>query len=258
MWGVNRRLILSGAMEITLGQSLAAYVSAGLGAVLAVSLGVSHRQLCALISFAAGTLLAASCFHIIPEALHAGLSWVSILLALASGYGLFFLLSRYVSHVCPACSASHFDHASPSKVNNVFFMLAIALTIHSVMDGIAIALSPELSSKADSSVFFTIAIHKLPEGLALCALLLKAGYDKNKALMRTLLFEVSTLAGWAIGYWILKNNIGLGWMDLVMVHIAGGFVYLALHATINEAKDHSPRLILIFFFFGFLFMSLVH
>ena len=233
-------------------------MSAGLGAVLAVSIGVSHKQLCALISFAAGTLLAASCFHIIPEALHSGLSWASILLSLASGYGLFFLLSRYVSHVCPACSASHFEHSSPSKVNNVLLMLAIALTIHSLMDGMAISLSSETNGHSDHSVFFTIAIHKLPEGLALCALLLKAGYDKSKALVRTLLFESSTVAGWGIGYWMLKHNLSAGWMDLVMVHIAGGFVYLAVHATVNEARDHSPKLILIFFFLGFVFMSLVH
>lgn len=244
-------------MDTTLGQSLAAFVSAGIGAALAVSIGVSHRQLCALISFAAGTLLSASVFHILPEASAAGLSPVSLFTAVASGYALFFLISKYIFHMCPACAASHFEEHEVSRFKNVFFLLAIALTIHSAMDGIAIAVSPHIAEHADHSIFFTIAIHKLPEGLALCALLLKSGHAKIKALIWTLLFEVSTILGWAIGYFILQGQMENTWLDLLMVHIAGGFVYLAVHATINEIRDHSPKLILTFFLLGLVFMAFV-
>jgi hypothetical protein len=34
---------------------------------------------------------------------------VAVALAAAAGYALFFFISEYVHHVCPACSASHFD-----------------------------------------------------------------------------------------------------------------------------------------------------
>lgn len=244
-------------MNTTLAQSLAAFVSAGLGAVLAISIGVSHRQLCALISFAAGALLAAPFFHILPEAWEAGMGFGPLAIALLSGYGLFYFLSRYVSHVCPACAASHFEKKFESKFNHVFFLLAIALTIHSTMDGIAIAISPALAAVTDHSIFFTVAIHKLPEGLALCALLLRAGYEKAKALITTFMFESSTIGGWALGYFFAQKELANEWLNLGMVHIAGGFVYLALHAAVNEARDHSPRFILIFFFIGFLFMAFV-
>ena len=244
-------------MDMTLGQSLAAFVSAGLGAALAVFVGVSHKQLCILISFAAGILLSAAVFHIVPEAANAGISPLSIFFALASGYALFFIISRYVSHVCPACAASHFEHQPVSKFANVFFLLAIALTIHSTLDGVAIALSPQMTNPSDHSIFLTIAIHKLPEGLALCALLMRSGHKRTQALLWTLLFETSTLLGWALGHFVLQLGIQNRWMDLMMVHIAGGFIYLALHATINEIRDHSPRLIIVFFLIGFLFMALV-
>ena len=256
LWGVNTGLILFLSMEATLGQSLAAFVSAGLGAMLAISIGVSHRQLCALISVAAGTLLSATFFHIIPEAWDV-LSPLSIILALASGYGFFFLMSRYVSHVCPACAASHFEDQSHSKLKNVFFLLVIALTIHSMMDGIAIALGNEMAEGTRHSIFFTIAIHKLPEGLALCALLLGSGRERVRAFLWALALESSTIWGWAIGHFFLQGHLNHLWMDFVMVHIAGGFVYLSLHAAINEMKDHSSRFILIFFLLGFLFMALM-
>ena len=246
-------------MEITLGQSLAAFVSAILGAVLALFIGVSHKQLCALISFAAGTLLAAAAFHIIPEAWHQ-VSPLAVLAALATGFGFFFLVSRYVSHMCPACAASHFEHQphEPKQFNSIFLMLAIALTIHSIMDGIAISVGGHASHGENHSVFFTIAIHKLPEGLALCALLLGAGYARTKSFVLTCLFELSTVVGWAIGHFFLQEHLNAQWLALLMVHVAGGFVYLALHAVVNEMKDHSPKFILAFFAIGFIFMALVH
>lgn len=247
-------------MDTTLGQSLAAFVSAGLGAVLAVVIGVSHRQLCALISFAAGILLSAAIFHIIPEVSASGLSFIPILLAVASGYALFFLISRYVSHVCPACAASHFEKQEEqpaAKFGNIFFLMAIALTIHSLMDGIAIAFAPRMGQGAGYPIFFTVAIHKLPEGLALCALLMNAGFERLKAFWTTLFFETSTIAGWALGDFFLLDGIKTQWLMLAMVHISGGFIYLALHAVINEIRDHSPKFVLTFFLIGFVFMMLL-
>lgn len=244
-------------MNVTLAQSLAAFVSAGLGAVLAVSIGASHRQLCALISFAAGSLLSVTFFHILPEAWEAGTGLAPIAIALLSGYGLFFILNRYVSHVCPACAASHFEEQPGSKFKKAFSLLVIALTIHSMMDGVAVAISPVMARPNDHSIFFTVAIHKLPEGLALCALFLKGGYEKWRALVSSFLFESSTLLGWVLGFFLMQKNLAGVWLNLGMVHIAGGFVYLALHAAVNESRDHSPRFILTFFFIGFLFMAFV-
>ncbi len=244
-------------MGITFIQNLVAFASAALGATLAISIGVSHRQLCALISFAAGTLLAVTVFHIIPEAWQV-VSASSILLALLSGYGLFYLISRYVFHVCPACAASHFEEQTAAKFQSVVLLLGVALTIHSTMDGIAIAMGREFGENGGHPIFLTITVHKLPEGLALCALLLRAGYKKRKAFLTTLLFETSTLAGWAIGTSLLKGFVQNRWLDLLLIHIGGGFIYLALHATLNEMERHSPRFVFLFFLAGLILMGLVH
>jgi zinc and cadmium transporter len=243
-------------MIITFGQTLLTFLSALAGAFLAASIAVSHRQLCALISFAAGTLLSVTFFHILPE------SWgtiplYSIFIALISGYGLFYVISRYVSHVCPACAASHFEEQTQAQFKSSVTLLAIAFTVHSLMDGIAIALGEHLEEHGHS-IFFTITVHKFPEGLALCALLLRAGYDKTKALLSTVLFESSTLIGWVLGAFLLDGIVKSGWLNLILLHIGGGFVYLAFHAILNESEEHSPRFIIIFFLIGLIFIGLVH
>ena len=79
-------------------QSLLALSSAMAGAVLALAVGASHRNLCALISLAAGTLLATTFMDIIPEA-WGSTSALAVVIALGSGYLLFALMSRFVFHV---------------------------------------------------------------------------------------------------------------------------------------------------------------
>src|ERR1035441_10258726 len=81
------------------------------GGALGASLGTSHERLCALISLGAGTLLGVTLFAILPERLQS-LPWWGLLLAVVSGYAVFFFISKSLSPICPACGASHFDEAA--------------------------------------------------------------------------------------------------------------------------------------------------
>ena len=244
-------------MFTTFTQNVIALVSAGLGALLAITFGVSHRNLCALISFAAGTLFATTVIHIIPEA-SASLPLIAVLLALASGYFLFYFLSRFVFHVCPACAASHFDEQTAANFRSVALLLAVALGIHCIMDGIAIALGEELARRANWSIFLTITVHKFPEGLALGALLLKSGFNRARSLFVTSALESLTLLGWVLGSFLLQGIPVGSWFYLGLLHIGGGFVYLALHAVFNESKEHSSRYILFLFLLGIALVSLTN
>ena len=56
-------------MANTLWQVLAAYIFAVAGGSISASLRLEHKTLCALISFAAGTLLGVTLFAIFPRVL---------------------------------------------------------------------------------------------------------------------------------------------------------------------------------------------
>lgn len=225
-----------------------------MGALLALSVGVTHKNLCALISFAAGTLLGTALLEILPQA-SKSLGPLALASAVVSGYLLFYFVSRYVFHVCPACAASHFEHA-PSDFKAVTVLLAAAFGIHGAMDGMAIAVGRELGGRTDLSIFLAVAVHKFPEGLALCALFARTGQAKLNALLFTLGLEMSTSVGWLAGILLLKGPISQAWLDWIAVQIGGGFLYLALHAVLNESREHSPRFVLSFFAAGIAFISL--
>lgn len=244
-------------MIFALLQNVVALLSAALGAILAIAIGVSHKHLCALISFAAGTLFATTFFHIVPEA--AGvLSLRAIFLALVSGYLLFHLISRFLFHVCPACAASHFDEQTASRFKNIALLLVIALGFHCVMDGIAIALGGALERRADWSIFLAVTVHKFPEGLALCALMRRGGYDRARSLFSTVAIETLTVFGWLVGQVSLAGTPETPFFYLALTHVGGGFLYLALHAVLNESKEHSPRYVFFFFLSGVVFISLTN
>ncbi len=237
-------------MVDTLWQVVAAYGFALIGGGVSTSLRLKHKQLCALISFAAGTLLGVTLFAILPEGLGAA-PWWAVLIAVVSGYALFFFISKHVHHVCPACAASHFDADVTRHFSEIATGLIIALAIHSTMDGVALGIQREAPSMEAMkwSLFSALCIHKVPEGLALGSLLLGAGLDRSAALGWVAAVEATTLAGGVIGYFFL-TNISTFWFALIMAHVGGGFIYLAVHAVLGEMLKHGKKLVLTGFSLG--------
>jgi zinc transporter ZupT len=235
-----------------------AFTLALIGGLVSSLTAVSHKSLCRLISLAAETLLGVTLFTIIPESVGALSLW-SLGAALASGYAVFFLVSRYVFHVCPACAASHFDEAATHRFSEIATAMILALGLHSTLDGLALSwgINGETAGDVDFSMLAAICIHKVPEGLALGALLMASGFSRMRALGLVAAVESTTLIGGALGLWLQPQASG-HWMALVPAHIGGGFIFLALHAVFGELVRHGRKLVLNSFVAGVLLIVLLH
>src|SRR5256712_5633132 len=231
-------------MANALWQVVAAYVFAFAGGAVSTSLRLEHKPLCALISFAAGTLLGVTLFAILPESLGA-CPWWGVILGLATGYALFFFISKHVHHVCPACAASHFDADATRHFSEIATALIVALAIHSTTDGLVLGIQGETPAMDVTkwSLFSALCIHKVPEGLALGSLLIGAGLHRSAALGWVAAVEATTLFGGVIGYFFL-TNISIFWLGLIMAHVGGGFFYLATPAVPLALVEHGKNLVL--------------
>ena len=245
-------------MVDTLWQVVAAYGFALIGGGISTSLQLEHKQLCALISFAAGTLLGVTFFAILPEGLGVA-PWWAVAIAVASGYALFFFISKHVHHVCPACAASHFDDDAARHFSEIATGLVIALAIHSATDGVALGIQREAPTMEATkwSLFSALCIHKVPEGLALGSLLIGAGLHRSAALGWVAAVEATTLVGGVIGYFFL-TNISTFWLGLIMAHVGGGFIYLAVHAVLGEMLKHGKKLVLTSFSLGVVLIAVLN
>ena len=239
-------------------QVIAAYAFAVGGGALSASLRLSHKPLCALISFAAGTLLGVTFFSIIPESLE-NCAWWAVMLAAATGYALFFFISKYVHHVCPACAASHFDEDAARRFSQIATALIVALSIHSATDGIALGIGREIhvAAAANWSLFVALCIHKFPEGFALGSLLIGAAFTRLAALGWVAAVEAATLLGGAIGFFFLADA-SIFWLGLIMAHVGGGFFYLAAHAVLGEMMKHGKGLVITSFCAGIALIGILN
>jgi zinc transporter ZupT len=244
--------------QVTLWQVTAAYAFAVAGGSIGALLRLSHKPLCALISFAAGTLLGVTLFAILPESLGNSPAW-AVLLAAASGYALFFFISKYVHHVCPACAASHFDADAARHFSEIAITLIVALSIHSTTDGLALGIGQEVpaSDATKWSLFSALCIHKVPEGLALASLLIGAGFHRAIALGWVAAVEATTLLGGAIGFFFVTKTSTF-WLGLIMAHVGGGFLYLAAHAVLGEMLKHGKGFVMTSFLAGVVLIGLLN
>jgi zinc transporter ZupT len=236
-------------------RTLVAFGVAVGGGLLSALLARTHKQLCALISLGAGTLLGVTVFAIAPLCWKELAAW-QFLLAAASGYALFAIISKYIFHVCPACAASHFDEAATHRFGEIAAAMMIALAIHCTVDGLALAAGRQESAGAapsrwlDMSVTMAICVHKAPEGLALGALLLGAGYHRARMLWLVAAVESTTILGGVLGWFVFQNVSNL-WLDLALAHAGGGFIFLAAHAVLGEIMKHEKKIVVFSFTVGF-------
>jgi len=214
---------------------VAAFAIALAGGGLSAFLARTHKQLCALISLGAGTLLGVALCGILPECLNS-LSWWQLVLGAVTGYLLFAVVSRYVFHVCPACAASHFDEATTHRLAEFGMAMMLALAIHCTVDGMALAAGREQNASVDWSITLAICVHKLPEGLALGAILMAALGSEWKAMLGATAAQSLMLAGGILAVF-LAPHIGLNWTIGFLAVAAGAFVFLGYHAIDSEYQQ---------------------
>ncbi len=225
---------------------LAAVFMAALGSLLAVSFKkISHLGLCILISFAAGALLAVALFDIIPETFEL-VGFGGGVLSVFSGYLLFYLVTRFVFHICPACAATHTE----IDFKTITLAMVAALSIHSFMDGLAIYSGTLTGSQAGLLILMAVAFHKLPEGMALSLVARGSGMSRTKAFSLSVFLEAGTTIAGGVAGLLFLHSASSPWIGYVLGHIAGGFVFLVIHALLSEVIKHHPQPTLLAAFAG--------
>ena len=175
-----------------------------------------------------GALLAGvALFALIPETARE-IGWPVSLLTAAAGFGLLTVLDQRGFPVCPSCSHSH-GFSGP---------LVAATAIHAFVDGWGM-IAVRASSPHDVYVAILTAflLHKIPEGLALGAILRMSTGRVAPALGLAILAELPTLLGGAVGLWEAEAR----WVHYPLALAGGAFLFLGLHAVkawLTPAHSH--------------------
>ncbi len=210
------------------------------GAAIGLWLTGAHRRARILVPFSAGVLLGVALFGLVPEiALEAG--WFTAIALFAVGYGALFLVDRYAYPVCPTCSHDHDHGACSTELHGFAMPLLIAATLHSFLDGWSVA-SSQLTSPLGLRVAvpLAVALHKLPEGLALGGILRASTKSRSEAVLWCVIAEGTTLLGGLAALW-MAPRLGSEWITYPPGLMAGWLFYLGRHAVHEEWKRRGPR-----------------
>ena len=211
-----------------------------LGAVLGIWLTGLRHQARAVVPFSAGILIGVALFGLVPElAIETG--WRVTMLLFSVGYSALLLVNRYVYRVCPTCAHDHDHNACSTELHGFAVPLIVAATVHSFLDGWSVAtvqLAVPLGLRV--AVPLAVALHKLPEGIALGGILRASVGSRQAALGWAVLAEGSTLAGGALGL-LMAPHLGSEWITYPMGLAAGWLFYLGYHAVHVEWKRRGAR-----------------
>ena len=206
-----------------------------LGAVLGLWLTGLRRRARVVLPFSAGVLLGVALFGLVPE-LSMEIGWRPTALLFVLGYGVLLLVNRFVYPVCPTCAHDHDHNSCASELHGFAAPLIVAAAVHSFLDGWSVAtvqMTVPLGLRV--AVPLAVALHKLPEGIALGGILRAAVKSRKSALGWAVLAEGTTLLGGGLGL-LMDPHLGSEWITYPLGIAAGWLFYLGYHAVHEEWK----------------------
>lgn len=195
--------------------------------LLAISFNEAHlrKYVFLFVSLSLGALLGDSFIHLIPEAIEKTGNISLVLIFVAIGIFIFFVLEKFLHW-------HHHQDDSHKHIKPIGKMILISDGFHNFIDGIIIGTSYLVSIEVGIATTIAVLLHEIPQELGDFGVLLHAGYSKSKALIlnftSALLSVIGVLLVFIIGD--LIQNISVWFLPIA----AGGFIYIALSDLIPE------------------------
>lgn len=180
--------------------------------------------------FAAGALLAAAFFDLLPESLHLTAEGAATRWAL-SGIIIFFLLEHFLHWF-----HHHHEHQDKS-MRATAPLIIIGDTVHNFLDGIAIGAAFLISIPTGIVAAIAVAAHEIPQEVGDFGLLLKHGLSKSKVIRINVASALMSTFGALLTFWF-GSEASLAVGELLAI-TAGMFIYIAASDLLPSLHDMS-------------------
>ena len=208
---------------------LAGVAGTGLGGLVGAMLQKdSKRTVSLLLSFAGGVMLSVVCFDLVTEAIEAnsGVWFVvaSIALGVAVTYFLNFLIDRKTNP-----EVAHIDENHPKTADDLDELIhSDHLEHHYAMKDSKLGLFV-----AGVVMASAIALHNVPEGMAVSVPLISGGMAKWKAVLITACSGIPTILGALLGY--ILGEIGPMGLTLSLGFASGAMLYVVFGEILPQS-----------------------
>lgn len=214
-----------------------ATLAALFGALLGLYLTGIRERTHVMAPFSGGLLLGISAFGLFPE-VAGDIGFGAGVVSFAAGYFVLFAVNRFLYPICNSCSQDHDHDMCAAALHGFAAPLVSATALHSFLDGWSIvAAQTSAAPVIHLSLPIAVALHKIPEGIALGAILRAAVGSRGTAFRWCVLTESLTLAGGVAGL-LITPHLRSVWMQYPIALAGGFFLYLGFHAVHGEWKRY--------------------
>ena len=258
-----------GLLIITL-SVIAGVVGMGLGSIITALFGArTERTISIFLSFAGGVMLAIVLLELIPEAIeYASESYgeffavviavVGILIGVLVVLGLNKLIDKATrarqmkkQHANNELHANyeeffHLDEllAKKGSMMRAGVVILFAIALHNIPEGLAMGAAGQYELALGVTIGLLIALHNIPEGMAIAAPLICGGLSKPKTILLTMVAGATTVIGAVIGVFIggistLALSLSLSIAGGAMLYVVFGEI---LPQTVVTNKDRIPAI----------------
>lgn len=192
---------------------------------------ILQRILFYTVAFAAGSMIGASMFHLLPEALGQGLDPLQVFIFVVAGFLVFFILEKYLRwRHCHEDDCHTHEHLG--------WMNLVGDGLHNIIDGMIVFAAFAGGPALGIPVVLSIILHEVPQELSDFGVLLYSGFSKKKALLFNFISALFALLGVLLAYFFFGNN---RFVEVFLLPVAaGGFLYIAASDLVPEIhKDRN-------------------
>ncbi|MTI83338.1 MAG: ZIP family metal transporter [Firmicutes bacterium] len=230
-------------------QALIAGFGTCLGAAAVLCLGhLQARSLSFLLALASGIMGSVILLDLLPSSLRLG-GAVSCLFGFLAGLLIITFADLLISKMEFANYSRH-----PSLLS-MGYLIAIGIALHDLPEGLAIAAGFSTPGSVGPMIALAIGLHNIPEGMATAAPLKAGGASTPRILTLNAAVSVVTPVGTLLGLLVLQTTDAL--ISILLAFAAGAMTYIVRDKLIPVSRGYGKGFFILGLTLGFILMSCV-
>lgn len=210
----------------------AGVIGTGLGGVITAVIGKPSQSVLGFyMGFAGGIMLSLVFAEMIPEAMEEAGIAVAIV-GMLIGVGVLILADSKFPHM---------HHGGGTEGNTKYvrmgYLLGFGIAIHNLPEGMAIGAGYAAASGLGLTLAIVLALHNIPEGIAMAAPLAAGGAGAKQIISATVLAGIPVGVGAFLG--MLVGDVSPAFLSLALGFAGGAMLYISFEELLPEAHTQS-------------------